>query len=624
MRRRAKHLASIVSLLCFGLMGTSTTAYAAGGGMSSLVHDIGMAVFLAGLLAVLVTRFKIPSIAGFIAAGIVVGPIGLRQVTDPANIDTIAELGFILLLFMIGLELNVRKIISSGKTIILTGLLQFPLTLLFGLGIMKLAIWTGLGGALLADSPHAAIYVGIVIAASSTLLVIKLFQENFELDTEPGRVALGMLIFQDVWAIIVIIIQPNLDEPKIGPILYSFLGIALLIILVALAGKYIVGRFFQWIAKAPELILLAAIAWCFAVVFFGLGLDTFTKALFGVNYHIAVGSGMGALIAGASIASLPHSTEIVGKVGVVTSFFVTLFFVGLGMSIPVPSGWTVPLLAVAIVIVALLARQVIFFPLLYFFGSDQRNAEVTSIRLGQISEFGLVIAFLGVQYGHVGPELSSAIILAFVITALMTPISYKRAYGLHKFLSPFLSAVGFREPPAQAEDEAEEYEIAILGFHRTASSFVCELARNHPALLARTLVVDFNVKLHDQIKRMGMTAVYGDLSNSDTLHHAGLESAKIVVCSIPDDLLRGIDNRQLASTVRSICPDAVIIANAVSIDDVTDIYEAGADYVYLARFEAAHSLDASVAAALDGRISEYRQSKEDTFGIPGERQEILR
>ena len=180
--------------------------------MPALVRDSGLSLLTAGVLAIIFTKLKIPSIAAFLVAGIVIGPIGLKQVTDPVNIDTIAQLGFILLLFLIGLELDFKKILNSGKAIIISGLLQYPLTILFGIVAVKLMIWLGIGGSLLASSEYAAIYIGVIIAGSSTLLVVKLFQEHFELDTEPGRLALGMLIFQDIWVIVAILIQPNIEN----------------------------------------------------------------------------------------------------------------------------------------------------------------------------------------------------------------------------------------------------------------------------------------------------------------------------------------------------------------------------------------------------------------------------
>lgn len=610
--------------LFFLLLLLAPTAQAAGGQMPSLVQDIGISLLSAGALGVIFARLRIPSIAAFLLAGIIIGPIGLKMVTDAENIDTIAQLGFIFLLFLIGLEIDFKRILSSGKAIILAGLLQYPLTIVFGVAAVKLMLLLGIGGALLAGSHYAAIYIGVIIAGSSTLLVVKLFQEHFELDTEPGRLALGILIFQDIWVIVAIIIQPNMQNPELGLIAMSFVGILLLSLFTVVLSLTVVGRSFSWIAKSPELTLLGALAWCFIVVFVGVNLDGIMDLIYGRSYHMAVGSGMAALIAGASIANLPSSTEIITKVATVKDFFITLFFVALGVSIPAPEGMDVVVLALALAVVAILARQFVFFPLFYFCQVDQRNAEVTSVRLAQISEFGLVIAFLGVKLGHLSPAFTSAVIFAFVITALATPFLYGKAYEVHGWIRPALEKLGFKAPPELQMEMASEYKLALLGFHRDASSLLYNLQQSDPELVRETLVVDFNVALHDAIAATGAKVHYGDLSNSETLHHIGLNNAKIVVCTIPDDLLRGITNRSLVRVVRHLNPNAVIIANAVSLDQIAAVYNAGANYVYLSRFEAAHALDEAVHEALQSRIDVYREKSAQKNWYSAERQEVLK
>jgi len=609
--------------LAFGLMLLSPCAWAAGGDMPSLVHDIGISLLTAGVLGVIFTRLKIPSIAAFLLAGVIVGPLGFKLVTDPENVDTIAQLGFILLLFLIGLELDFKKILASGKPIIISGLLQFPLTIVFGIAAVKVMVFFGVGGSLLADSSYAALYFGVIMACSSTLLVVKLFQEHFELDTVPGRLSLGILIFQDIWVIIAILIQPNLQNPELGMIAMSFLGILLLTLFTVVTSLSVVGRAFSWIAKTHEMTLLGALAWCFIVVFVGTNLDTFFEATYGKNFHMSVGSGMAALIAGASIANLPSSTEIITKVATVKDFFITLFFVALGISIPMPESFDVIVIAVALAAAAIIARQLIFFPLLYFTGVDQRNAEVAAVRLAQISEFGLVLSFLGVKLGHLSPNLTSAVIFAFVITALATPLLYGRAYDIHKRLQPLLEAIGFKAPPELKLEEGRQYKLAILGFHRDASSLLYNLTQTEPDLVRDTLVVDFNVALHAGIRETGATVKYGDLANPETLHHVGLNRCQVIVCTIPDDLLRGIDNRSLVHLLREMAPQAAIIANAIAIEEVPHVYAAGANYVYLNRFEAAWTLQRAIQAGIEKQIDVFRSERQSRNHYSPDRKEIL-
>ena len=603
------------------LPGLASPALAAGTDMPSLVYDIGISIFVASILAILFVRVKIPSIAAFLVCGILIGPIGIKLITQPENIETISELGFILLLFMIGMEIDLRRMLRSGKMIIATGLLQYPLTVLFGILAGKALAWFGLSTV---GDTYDALYFGLFIAGSSTLLVIKLFQEKYELDTEPGRIALGLLVFQDFWAIIVIILQPSFAAPELAPVLYTMLAIALLAIVSYSLAKSLVPLVFRWLSKEPQMMLVGALGWCFAIVFIGRGFEYVGDYVFGEGKHMSVATGMSALIAGLTVATLPYSREIVAKVGIVRDFFITLFFVGLGMSVPPIDGIEVILIAVALAFFALLSRQIIFFPLMYFTGGDQRHAEVASIRLAQISEFGLVISYLGTQYGHISNEFASAIIFAFIITALLTPALYKHAYRIHAWMAPYLQAIGFREPEEGAVDTEREFDLVLLGFHRVASSLLHDIAKNNPDLLPRILVIDFNVHLHPAIRKLGASVRYGDLSNDEILLHAGVGKAKVVVSTIPDDILRGTNNKELVEVIRRINKDAVVIANAEELSSAQEVYSSGADYVYMGRINTARTLEEIIVRTMDGALSDYRREQEELHGRHHERTEILK
>jgi Kef-type K+ transport system membrane component KefB/Trk K+ transport system NAD-binding subunit len=613
-------LAALTALLIFAPL----PAFAAGGGLPPLVRDIGYCLLLAGVLAVLFTRFRIPSIAAFLAAGILAGPQGIKLVTDPGNIDTISQLGFVLLLFVIGLEIDLRQILKSGRTVMVSGLLQYPLTVLFGFGVAHLMLWLGIGSGLLGETQFVPLYIGVLIAGSSTLLVVQLFAVTFSLDTVSGRACLSMLIFQDIWAIIVIALQPSFADPAVGPVLASLGGIALLAAITALTARYVTRPAFSWIAKAPELILVAALAWCFVVLMIGMNLDFPIEYLTGVNLHISVGAGMGALIAGASLASSPFSTEMVSKVGVVRDFFIVLFFVGLGMTIPEVESLDILIVALMLAFVALAARFVIFFPLKYFSGMDRRNAMVSSIRLGQISEFALIVAFLGVQQGHFSRDLSSAVILAFIMTSLVTPVLFRKAHPMHEAISGLLDRLGFKAPPSGGDQFEDGASLVLLGFHRFSSSLLHDLSLMHPRLVSRTLVVDFNVSLHDAIRKEGARVLYGNLANTETLHHAHLDKAKVIVLTIPDEMLVGTNNCKLVEAVREISPKAAIVACATRLDEIDVLYESGADYVYVPRLEASQSLSRAIGFALNGQIREFREDEEVRVFPPRLRDEVFR
>ncbi|HEX5631482.1 MAG TPA: cation:proton antiporter, partial [Acidimicrobiia bacterium] len=345
---------------------------AAAAGLPPLVLDIGIALLGAGALATVFSRLRLPTIAAFLVSGVLLGPVG-KVIDDPANIDTIAQLGLILLLFLIGLEIDAKALVAGGKTVVLSGVLQFPLTVLFGFLVAQGLVLAGVGTGLLGGD-YAALYVGLTVGASSTLLVIALFQQSFTLDTISGKISVALLVFQDIWAIVVLALQPNLDSPQVGPILASFAGIAVLGVIAALIARTLLRRSFSWVAKQPATVLVASLAWCFGVVIAGINLDEILDAVLGVHPGLAVSAGMGALIAGATVASLPFRSEITRQVSVVRDFFVTLFFVGIGMTIPAPDDMAVVLVAVFIAALACLSRFIVMLPVLHLSGLDRRNA----------------------------------------------------------------------------------------------------------------------------------------------------------------------------------------------------------------------------------------------------------
>lgn len=591
------------------------------GELPPVIRDIGICLLIAGVLSAVFTRLKIPTIAAFLAGGVIAGPVLSGWVTDRASIDTIASLGLILLLFLIGLEIDVRKLMASGKTLILSGLLQFPLCVAFG-GAAALALhaagWGSLGGT------YTPLYLGVMLAASSTLIIVKLFQDRQQLDTLVGRICLGVLIFQDIWAIVVLAVQPNFADPKIGVILLSFVDIVIISAVALLGAKYVLPRVFRWIAKAPELMLVVATAWCFGIAFLGNHLGHLLEFT-GMHFEMSVSMEMGALIAGASIAALPYSTEVVAKVSNVRDFFVTLFFVGLGMGIPAPDGVEVLLLAVVIALLALISRYVVFFPLFYFTGMDRRNAMVGATRLLPISEFCLVIVYLGQSLTHVSGEFTSACIFAFVITALAGPVMFDAGDRVHALLGGLLGRLGFKAPQGvtQVLGGRHEYDIVLLGFHRVASSLYFHIEQRQPELLKHLLIVDFNVSIHPRIAERGAAVKYGDVSNMETLHHAGVSHARIIVCTIPDDILKGTSNLKLLKALRQMNPKAKIIVTALTMADAAEMYAAGASYVSLPRIEVAESLVPVIEAALTDSMENYRSGRQARVEDPASRQEVM-
>jgi Kef-type K+ transport system membrane component KefB/voltage-gated potassium channel Kch len=577
-------------------------------GIDPLVRDIGLCVLLAGTLSVLFERLRIPTIAALLVAGLAIGPSGFSLVTDRARIETIAHLGLTLLLFVIGLEVNVRGLLASGRKILISGGLQVPITI--GVGwIAFYGLWrSGLGGAL---GTYGVLYLAIACGFSSTLLVVKQLQTKFQLDSPSGRLAVVLLIFQDIWAIVILALQPNFTKPDPWPVVATFAGIVTVALVGAFFARFVLPRAFHVVAKIPELIVTIALAWCFGLGLFGAHLGDLLARL-GLHVEISVSLEMAALIAGASVASLPYSHELVSKVTNLRDFFVTLFFVALGMGIPIPRGLEVIVLAVVLAAIAMILRALVFVPLLYVAGFDRRTSVATSTRLAQVSEFCLVIAYLGVSLGHISAERASIVIFAFVLTALATPGLFAVADRLDGILAPVLERLGMRAPTSESDAGAGGHlkpRVVLLGFHRLASSLLHDLHRSQPELCRQTVVVDFNVALHDEIRKTGAHVLYGDIANAETLRHAGIEHAAIVISTVPDDILKGTSNLALARELRRLAPHATVIVNAIRISEAAAMYDAGADHVFAWRTETSRAVLDALEAILNGGLEDFRDAR---------------
>jgi Kef-type K+ transport system membrane component KefB len=582
-------------------------------GSSSLVEELGLCVLVAGFLSAVFERLRIPTIAALLVAGIGLGPVGLGAIRGGKDIETIANLGLTLLLFVIGLEVNPRSLLASGRTLLVTGALQVPVTVLVALGV-----FTALGPVFspLLDGPYTALYLALASAFSSTLLVARFLQERRVMDTVSGRLSVGLLVFQDIWAIVALALQPSFESPKLMPIVLTFAGIAVLVALAALFTRFVLPSLFLGVARAPDLVVSVALAWCFAVALTGANLGKLIEML-GVHVEISVSREMGALIAGMTIASFPYHHEVAARVSNLRDFFVTLFFVALGMSIPVPDGAHVLVLAAVLAIVAVSLRYLVFVPVFYFAGLDRNNAVDASTKLAQISEFCLVIAYLGVKAGHIDPAMGSVVIFAFVITALATPMLFTLSNTLPMRVDTFLQQLGFKDPHARTGEDTNSHPhptVILLGFHKVAAALLQDVSRQHPQLLPSFLVIDINVQAHGLIKDLGVRVMYGSAGARETLVHAGIEHAKLVISTIPDELLRGTSNETIAKTVRALAPKAALFACASRASDVDTLYAAGASYVYMPSSETANGVFSAGLAALSDQLDDYMARREAAFG----------
>ena len=541
---------------------------------TDLLTSIGICVGAAALLALVGWRLRQPLILAYLVTGVLIGPHVLNFVKNQDSIQTVAEIGLILLLFIIGLEIDLKKLASAGAPVLLTGALQVPVCIALGLGFF----WVT--GARNSHGDYSLLYLAACMSLSSTLVVVKLLYDKFELDTLPGRVTLGVLVIQDLWAVGMLAVQPNLVNPDLLPLAFSLLKGALLVVGGLAISKYMLPHLFRAVAKAPELVLVSALAWCFFLA--------------GVASLIGLSREMGALIAGVSLSTFPYNLDVMAKAISIRDFFVTLFFVALGMQIPVPSLHVVELALAASAFVILSRLSVV--PILYGLRLGHRASLVPAINLAQVSEFSIVIASLGLVRHQIPADIVTIVIITFAVTSVASTYMINSSHSLQRAMSGWLKSLRIKDldSATDVQDRAEGRleTIVFLGFFRDASSILHEFERHDDPLeakqlLNKVLVIDFNPSVMRELRQRGISCIYGDVAHSDTLRHAGIEGAQLVVSSITDDILRGTNNLRLLKSIRASCPQAKAMLTTEHIPQALLFYEAGADFVYLPRLHSA-------------------------------------
>ena len=569
---------------------------------NSLASEVAICIIAAWALAVLAQLGRQPLIIAYLAAGFAAGPRGLGFVKTEEHIQVIAEIGLSLLLFMIGLEIDLKKMLRAGKVMTITAATQ----ILGGcaLGLVFFLAW----GFPLGRGGLDALYLAVAAALSSTVIIVKILYDKRELDTLPGRLTLGILVLQDLFAILFLALQPNLTSPS-ALVLGTSLGKVFALVAVAFAvSKYLLPPLFKAMARAPELVLVGALAWCFIMA--------------GLAHWLGLSREMGALIGGVALSTFPYMLDVAAKVTSLRDFFVTLFFVGLGMRMPTPS---LDLLLWAGIISAfvILSRLLTVFPVLHRMHQGHRASLLPAINLSQISEFSLVILFLGVGARHVAQHTLDIVSYSFVTLAVVSSYGITSSDAWQRRLSLLLKRVGVGEAhssPEPAETDRHGARIMVLGFFTTASSLLAEIERSQPELLGEIAVIDFNPLVNQKLRERGVQVIYGDISNRDTLLHAGVGRAEVLLCTLPNSILKGTTNQVKIRQLRQLSPAAKIIVTAESFAEVEMFYKAGADYVSVPRVTEATEICSVLSSALGESLAARRVAMEARLS---DRNEVL-
>ena len=521
--------------------------------MESIFFDIGIMIIVATVFAFFIRLIKQPLIPAYVFAGILIGPVGLGMINDASTIRTLAEIGISFLLFIVGMELDFRKLKDIGHVASIGGAVQIAILFVIGSVIARFLGFAG----------KDIIYIGLIVAFSSTMIVVKLLSDKKELNTLHGRIIIGILLMQDLLAIIALSILSTLGS-SVWIILFSLFKGILILILALFVSKYVFAPIFKVAARSHELLFLLAITISF---FFSLMSNYF-------GFSIAIG----AFVAGVALANLPYNIEIIGRVKPLRDFFSTLFFVSLGMELEFTnfSNMIGPL--IILILFILLIKPLIMIFVTSKFRYTKRTSFLTGISLAQISEFSLIIVAQGMLLGHIGHNIFSLTVILAVVTIIATSYFIKYDKNLYHKLSDHLNIFEHKDASQKLEydDEEKSYNAILIGYDRIGYSIYKTLHKLHTSVF----VVDFNPDLVKKMIHSKVPCLYGDIGDIEILERLNLKDVEIVVSTVPDEQ----ENELLIKKVKEVNDQATIFVTANKVDEALSLYDVGADYVILPHF----------------------------------------
>ncbi len=504
---------------------------------------------------------RLPVILGYLAGGIAVGPHGLAFVHESASISSLAQIGVVLLLFAIGLEFSLKELLKLGRVAVVGGIAQIVLTSLAGFGLGHV-VGLGLTG---------SIFFGFIIAMSSTMVVLKLLMDRGELDTTHGRILLGILLVQDLSVVpVMVAIQAVGGTEGLG----TALGLAFAKAVGMLAVMLVVGYWgMPWLMKrvagqrTRELFLLTVVVVCLA-------------AAFG-TYYVGLSAAFGAFAAGLLISQSGYARQAFADILPLRDTFGALFFVSLGMLADLQF-IRENLAAIGIVVLAIIAvKFLIVTAITRFFGYGHKTVLMVGTGLVQIGEFSFILALMGRNEGLFSERLYNLTIAAAIITMLLTPFIMSFNSFLYRWLSQqswFARQLTSRVDPGLMVEKLELSRHAVICGYGDVGRRIAEVLEKQKFTY---LVIDLDPTVVSGLRNRGIPVIYGDASNPEILAHAGLEKARVLLCTIPDYVAAELTARNALK----INPKLDIVARVHRDSDVELLKGIGVTEIVLPFFE---------------------------------------
>ncbi len=476
-------------------------------------YEIVLLLGVAAVGGVVALLLRQPLIVAFIAVGVLLGPAGLGWVTAADQVDLLARLGIAVLLFVVGLKLDLHIIRTMGPVALATGLGQVLFTSVIGYGI---AIALGI-------APLTALYVAVALTFSSTIIIVKLLSDKREVDALHGRIAVGFLIVQDLVVVLVMIglaaLGQAADSGSLGREAAAVLvkG-ALMLLLLAGLMRYVLPPLLHRIARSPELLVLFSIAWAVLAASAGEALG-FSKEV-------------GAFLAGVSIASTPYRELVAARLVSLRDFLLLFFFVDLGASLEIDALGAQLGSAVVFSLFVLIGNPLIVMVIMGVMGYRKRTGFLAGLTVAQISEFSLILAALGFSLGHIDREAVGLITLVGLVTISASTYMILYSHRLYEWLLPWLGVferhTPHREEAAEGQLPAGHIDVALFGLGRFGARIAQALRERGCCVLA----VDFDPEMVRLHAREGYPTRYGDAEDPEFVASLPLEQTRWVVSTV--------------------------------------------------------------------------------------------
>lgn len=552
--------------------------------------ELSLIISLALGIAIIMRLLKQPLIVGYIITGLLAGPYALNIIHSHEVMELFSKIGISMLLFIVGIHLSPRVVKEVGKVSLFVGLGQIITTSLIGYGL----------GRILGLDNISAMYIGIAVTFSSTIIILKLLSDKGDLNKLYGKIAIGLLLFQDVVATLILIFTSTFSSGSTDSvsviILYTLVKAFLLFDVLLFTSAFILPKFMQFVAKSQEMLFLFSLAW-------GMGLA-------GIFHALGFSVEIGALIGGVTLASTPFAREISSRLKPLRDFFIVLFFILLGSQMELSNLGVVMFPAVLLSLFVLVGNPVIVIIITNLLGYNKRTSFFTGFTITQISEFSLILATLAFQIGHIPKQTLSLITLVALIT--ITASSYIILYSrkIYPFVSELLSILELKKNKKKDRSGEDEPEALLFGYHRMGQALI----KSFEKLELSYLVIDFNPETITKLEEKKIPCRYGDAEDVEFLDEIDFKKVKFVVSTIPDSET----NLMLVKRIRSINQKIIVVIESENAKEAEVLYKVGANYVivptylgseYAAKLISSLGLDINEYAELQQKHRQYLEKR---------------